>query len=739
MDKLKSLLEALYWFTQPENWMTILVVGLGLGFVIFIHELGHFAVAKWCGVRCSKFYVGFDAPLGRFFDWLIELVCMPFRKSKEKLNFFERFIPTKLAKYTSGDTEYGIGIIPLGGYVKMLGQDDDPSQAAEEMLLIEKQRKAEAMGKPLPESERVSEERIKELLDPSSYITKTVPQRLAIITAGVIMNVISAVFMAIWAFKIGVKKAEPEIDLPIAGGPAWQAGITPGDRVTKIGNEEIQYYDEIRNHVTWKEHDREAGIPFQIERPGVKEPLQIMLRPDTKDLAPMVKITANHTLTFGGATSESVAGKLMKETKDDKLKLQPGDVITHIDGQPLKDYQELTTQLLLKRAQPIELTAERTTIKEDKSEEKITVKMQLPPQPYKELGFQMTLGPVNAVRAGSIAEQAGLKYNDQLLRINGTQITTPAAVRQQLRALVGKQIELVVQRKVSDKNEEVTLLLTPVAAPWNEEEFTTEWVLSGLGATCAIEPIVREIDPAGPAAKTDLKVGTVLKRFRILAPKEPPPKKLFALDGREDSLKFLNTKTDREYCVWLSMFDNIQTAWGAYQVKFTDSDAKEYVIGIVDSKDEFVVSRHLFFETKQKQCPTDWVASVTQGLGSTWEGLTMVVGTFKRLITGEISVKALGGPVTIANAAGSAASGGFSSLLLFLVMLSANLAVVNMLPIPVLDGGHVVFLIYEWIFGSPMPARIYSVLVMIGFVMLMSLMLFVLGLDFGFLERYSSK
>jgi regulator of sigma E protease len=71
---------------------------LGLGFVIFVHELGHFAVAKMCGVKCEKFYLGFD--IGGY----------------------------KLAKFQRGETEYGIGILPLGGYVKMLGQDDNPSQ-----------------------------------------------------------------------------------------------------------------------------------------------------------------------------------------------------------------------------------------------------------------------------------------------------------------------------------------------------------------------------------------------------------------------------------------------------------------------------------------------------------------------------------------------------------------------------------------------------------------------------------
>src|ERR1700739_2017533 len=90
---------------MPEllGYLTIGVeVAIGLGMVIFVHELGHFAVAKACGVKCEKFYLGFD------------------------------IYGLKLFSRRYGETEYGIGILPLGGYVKMLGQDDNPAAQARE-------------------------------------------------------------------------------------------------------------------------------------------------------------------------------------------------------------------------------------------------------------------------------------------------------------------------------------------------------------------------------------------------------------------------------------------------------------------------------------------------------------------------------------------------------------------------------------------------------------------------------
>ena len=89
----------------------------------------------------------------------------------------------------------------------------------------------------------------------------------------------------------------------------------------------------------------------------------------------------------------------------------------------------------------------------------------------------------------------------------------------------------------------------------------------------------------------------------------------------------------------------------------------------------------------------------------------------------------MGGPITIVAAATSEASEGFPRLLLFLTLLSANLAVLNFLPIPVLDGGHMLFLAYEGIVGKPVNERIQMSLTLIGFSLLMCLMIFVFGLD----------
>ena len=95
----------------------------------------------------------------------------------------------------------------------------------------------------------------------------------------------------------------------------------------------------------------------------------------------------------------------------------------------------------------------------------------------------------------------------------------------------------------------------------------------------------------------------------------------------------------------------------------------------------------------------------------------------------QISPKALSGPLRIVEVAKVSAYRGIDDLLIFLTLLSANLAVINFLPIPLLDGGHMVFLAYEGIRGKPVSERRQIQFTVAGLVFILGLMVFVLGLD----------
>ena len=227
-------------FSQTLNTMLFIGLGiLGLGLVIFVHELGHFIVAKMCGVKCEKFYVGFDPPL--------------------------KYLPSALFKKKIGETEYGIGIIPLGGYVKMLGQDENPANAAKEAQRIRIARENQGQQ----EADELSYE-----IDPRSFPAKPVWQRLLIISAGVVFNLIFAVIFAMIAFRVGVKYTPCIVSTTSPGLSGWKVGLQPGDHILQISrdgtpNPEMRFSEDLVIPVIMEK--RRVKIDLLVKRFGKSE------------------------------------------------------------------------------------------------------------------------------------------------------------------------------------------------------------------------------------------------------------------------------------------------------------------------------------------------------------------------------------------------------------------------------------------------------------------------------------
>src|SRR5206468_6170679 len=192
-----------------SSFGSILLLAFGFGFVIFFHELGHFLAAKWADVKVEQFAVGFGQALfswrkGLGFRWgstqpavearlkaHIEQTYSQELQLKERVGGPTQDQLDRAAKELGiSETEYRLNWIPLGGYVKMLGQDDlKPGATAN---------------------------------DPRAYNNKTVGQRMVIVSAGVIMNVILAAigFMAI--FLMGFDAPPPVVGSLQPGSPAQQ-------------------------------------------------------------------------------------------------------------------------------------------------------------------------------------------------------------------------------------------------------------------------------------------------------------------------------------------------------------------------------------------------------------------------------------------------------------------------------------------------------------------------------------
>ncbi len=189
--------------------MGMLISLLILSFLIFFHELGHFLAARLFGVRVERFSIGFGKVV--------------------------------LSK-TVGGTEYALSAIPLGGYVKMKGQDDtDPTKIS---------------------------------LDPDSYNVKPPWQRIVILLAGPFFNFILAYFLYFAIALIGANALKPTVGAIQPGSPAEQAGLKKGDTIVAINDEPVRVWDDLSEKIS----SSHGHIDMVIDRNGTLVPLSVVPR-----------------------------------------------------------------------------------------------------------------------------------------------------------------------------------------------------------------------------------------------------------------------------------------------------------------------------------------------------------------------------------------------------------------------------------------------------------------------------
>lgn len=125
------------------------------------------------------------------------------------------------------------------------------------------------------------------------------------------------------------------------------------------------------------------------------------------------------------------------------------------------------------------------------------------------------------------------------------------------------------------------------------------------------------------------------------------------------------------------------------------------------------------------------LAAIGEGARRTWTMSVLTLESLKKMLFGELSVKNLSGPITIAKVAGASAQSGVADFLNFLAYLSISLGVLNLLPIPVLDGGHLLFYLVEWARGRPLSDRVQGWGIQIGISLVVGVMLLALVNDLG--------
>jgi regulator of sigma E protease len=701
-------------------WIDVIVkVAVALGAVVFVHELGHFLLAKACGVKVEKFMIGFD--IGGY----------------------------KISRRW-GETVYGIGILPLGGYVKMFGQDDDPSHIAEQM------QKSQVAAGSSDAVEKVGPNGETYYIDRRSYLAKSVPQRMAIISAGVIMNVIFAFIFAAIAYGMGVRYLPCIVSETMPGSPAWQRGIEPGDEIVRLGERDEPTFMQLKGSVTLG--NLETGIPIEVRRAATGEVVPISLLPNLTqgELATVGIITPQSLELWKDEPvikgSAAAVAKLISPSdsakKDDEKKLASGDTIVSVNEVPVENYRQYVAELVKATDKPLVVEVRRKLTDAEGNRPKETggaaektelLTFEVPPQPMRDLGLVMNMGPIAAVQDDSPAKQAGMKPGDVIETVDGEPIAnsedtlegwTPATLPEYLHkaAVEGRDVEFGIRRKADGKSEseQLTIHIKPIVPV---SIHTTVPIGAPLSADAAgiayhIENTVHAVSASGPAASEDLAAGDRITAARLILPRNEKGKIPDPVD----------VKLGAEHLNWGALVNDIQFVPTGTRVELefvrgNEKELRKAQIKPGPASGVFIAPRGFVFEPVYRtRTASTFSEAVRFGLDETTDALTMVF-RFLQKLGGQVPLKMLGGPGTIAVAAGDAASHGLSSLLIFLTMLSANLAVINFLPIPLLDGGHMMFLTYEGLRGRPANEKVVLGLHMAGFVFIIGLMVFVIGLD----------
>ena len=660
----------------PDYLVTILNIvtaAIGLGLVIFVHELGHFAVAKWCGVYVERFSIGFGPML-----WM--------RKW--------------------GDTEYALSAVPFGGYVKMRGQDDiDPGQMTDEQVAA----------------------------DPLSYTSKTVPQRMAIISAGVIMNLITGWMFFSVAYQLGVEEMQSQVGEVVVGKPAWTYGIRPGDTILKINGRKVREYSDIIRGVALSsgpldiEAQRSSGVAYSVQ-----------IDPDMTGDRRMLGLSPSQSLQ----THERAVRCASPGSPADAAGFQAGDLITAINGTSVTTWLDVVPLLNEKKAETLDITVSRQAQKLDPAGPRQVVQLQLAPAPVRTLGLRLELGKITAIRVDSPASRAGLQIGDRLVSIEGEDVglkLDPQQLPLHFYERRGQPLKVVVQREVvggQPQTHEITVTADDTL-PWSEPAFGAGSPMSipGLGLAFQFLPTILSVDEGGPAALAGIKPGAVLAGVKFLKRQGTDSDYMGDTDTTVPiqihvTKKGKTSEGGWPYALWLLQMADARDIALTIQDDAT-SAPRDVPVKPAPAAGQFQPTmRGLELASLSKVRKATGFGDACQiGTRKTKDSITEVYLTIRSLVRGDMSYKNLHGPLGIAKFAYIMADQGPALFLLFLGAISMNLAVINFLPIPVLDGGHMVFLLYEGITGRKPTERVIATATYIGLAMVLTLMVTVICLD----------
>lgn len=677
----------------------LLLVIVGFTMIIVVHELGHFLAARWAGVRVLAFAVGFGPSV---VSYRKGLGVRRGSSEAEYLRLAERGQDKGISP-----TEYRFNALPFGGYVKMLGQDDANPAATSEA--------------------------------PDSFQNCVVWKRMVIISAGVVMNVILSAVLFIVVFMVGLKVTPPIIGLVGPGTPAANAvpvngdsagvsepGLRAGDRIVRINGREPGKFEDLITATAMAR--RGSSVSLEIERPGVATPLRFEVVPRVDEATRLQMIGVGPAMSARLPEARTPAARRQWETFREAVgvpELEPGMTLVRIDGREVTTAHDLSQAAAKSDGRPMRAVFRATDGREIEANLTPTPAMQTTAFRVEEganwaIDHLLGLTPVLRVAAtNDRGEAAGLRRGDVFALLGWLEWPSMADGVAAIRAARGKSIRAVVMRpRAGGGWDEVDLGELPVSRE-GQVGFTPRdsagvgsWVAgwptsprsdggaAPSGALLNLLPGSRIVEVQGRPVRTLYDVAAALGEFAAGVPpgEAATVELLVELPRTAGAAAGSEPLTER-------------VAWTLHADELRWLRVREWRSPI--SEAEFVPAEGVL----RAAGPLE---AVGMGLRETHSVMLTTYLTFARLFQGTVKVTHLKGPVGIAHVGTLLAGRGIVWLLFFMALISVNLAVINFLPIPIADGGHMVFLIWEQATGRPVSPMVQNIAALAGLALLAS-------------------
>lgn len=729
----------------------LLLVILGFSLIIVVHELGHFIAARWAGIRVLAFAVGFGPALCSYRHGL------GLRAGSSETEF-RSLVKSGKSPEVGGEispTEYRLNVLPLGGYVKMLGQEDaDPTAVSDAS---------------------------------DSYQNCPTPKRMIVISAGVVMNLLLAAVLFCVVFLIGLKAEPARVGQVLPGSPAALAlpassdhtlggtpiepGLKSGDEILAIDGDTVDTFQDVSTAVVMAKGGRE--LSFLVRRSGHVDDLLFRVSPKEGREYRTLEIgigPMRSTLLAGSSQDGPAAQRAEFERLAARFgvpELEPGDRLVEINGLPVANVYALDHEAQRSGGAPLAAVFER----EGPNARRVELTIDSVPSLQEStatladgrlVGLRHILGLLPVLRVDAVSKEgagSGLLAGDVFARLGDAEYPSVYAGIAQVRAHAGKSVRVIVVRDLDGTSQEVDLGDVPVSRKGTigfepgDTALHGTWITVWPGVVNGSEFSADDQTPASPPLLRDgwlpgsrlisvngqsvSDLADVRDALRTLANEPAAVVKLgYVLPVASASNQKATTQTSAT-----SGPETIDSA-PAESLASTPSNIP---VGPVQFR-EFTLDQSSqsslgeltwvsalptgMFELEQIVLQeSNPIAGIGRGVERTRGVIVMTYLTFVRLFEGTVKVEHVKGPVGIAHIGTLLAGKGIAWLLFFLALISVNLAVINFLPIPITDGGHFLFLLYEQFSGKPPPVAVQNAAALVGLVLLGGVFLFVLVND----------